>query len=137
MITKNRIPFNDERDLMKEFEQLLKIAKRKTQFDKGNSWSNGAKTYLAGIKEEVDEVIEELPKSRQCYLEDELGDILWDYLNVLSALEDEKGIDTQAVLTRACQKYEERISGIESGKTWADIKEKQKIALAKEHSTNI
>ena len=118
---------------MKEFNQLLEIAKRKTQFDKGNSWSNGANTYLADIKEEVDEVLEELPKSRQCYLEDELGDILWDYLNVLTSLEKEQGIDAQAVLARACQKYEERVSGIESGKAWSDIKEKQKKALANEH----
>lgn len=59
---------------------------------------------------------------------DELGDILWDYLNVLTALEKEQGIDARAVLTRTCQKYEERVSGIESGKTWSDLKEKNSIS---------
>jgi len=117
---------------MQEFIKLLNIAKRKTCFDKNNTWSNGSATYLAGIKDEVDEVIEEIPKSRQCYLEEELGDILWDYLNVLTALEEEADIDIKAVLSRACRKYEERMSGIESGDNWQDIKELQKIALAAE-----
>lgn len=121
---------------MKEFDALLAIAQRKANFDQGGSWSNGSETYLAEIKNEVDEVIEELPKSRPCYLEDELGDILWDYLNILTALEKEVGIDTKAVLTRACRKYEERISGIESGQKWSDVKEKQKIALALEHNAS-
>ena len=120
---------------MKEFDKLLGIAKRKTVFDETSTWSNGAETYLAEIKNEVDEVIEELPKSRKCYLEDELGDILWDYLNILTALEKEVGIDTKAVLARACRKYEERISGIETGNKWSDIKEKQKIDLAVEHAS--
>ncbi len=121
---------------MEEFEKLLDIAKRKTNFDKNNSWSNGSETYLTEIKKEVDEVIEEIPKSRKCYLEDELGDVLWDYLNVLTALEKEVGIDPQAVLLRACRKYDERVSGIESGEFWSDIKSRQKQALAKEHKAN-
>jgi len=108
---------------MKEFDKLLGIAKRKTVFDETSTWSNGAETYLAEIKNEVDEVIEELPKSRKCYLEDELGDILWDYLNILTALEKE------------VRKYEERISGIEAGNKWSDITEKQKIDLAVEHAS--
>jgi len=54
---------------MKEFDKLLGIAKRKAIFDETSTWSNGAETYLAEIKNEVDEVIEEIPKSRKCYLE--------------------------------------------------------------------
>lgn len=121
---------------MKEFDILLGIAKRKAKFDESNTWSNGSETYLSGIKNEVDEVIEEIPKSRKCYLEDELGDVLWDYLNILAALEKEADIDSEAVLKRACEKYEERISGIENGQKWSDIKEKQKIALENEHKSN-
>jgi NTP pyrophosphatase (non-canonical NTP hydrolase) len=120
---------------MKEFDTLLAIAKRKTKFDESNTWSKGSTTYLEEIKKEVDEVIEELPKSRQCYLEEELGDVLWDYLNVLSALEKEIGIDTTEVLTRACRKYEQRVSGIESGEQWSDIKIRQKKALELELKT--
>jgi len=121
---------------MKDFDKLVAIAKRKAKFDESNTWSNGSETYLAEIKNEVDEVIEEIPKSRKCYLEDELGDVLWDYLNILVALEKEVSIDLEAVLKRACEKYEERISGIENGKKWSKIKEKQKIALENEHKSN-
>ena len=115
---------------MQDFKELIQIVKRKAALDQGNTWSNGSSTYLEEIKKEVDEVIEEIPKRRDCYLEDELADVLWDYLNVLQALEQERGISTEAVLARACEKYEERISGLESGKTWAEIKQGQKVALA-------
>ena len=117
---------------MKDFEKLIQIVKRKSKLDQGNTWSNGSSTYLEEIKKEVDEVIEEMPKQRDCYLEDELADVLWDYLNVLQVIEQERGISTDSVLARACHKYEARISGLESGKTWADIKHGQKLALAEE-----
>ncbi len=60
---------------MKEFEELLAIAKRKSDFDQNNSWPNGSTTYLTEMKKEIDEVLEEIPKSRNCYLEEELGDV--------------------------------------------------------------
>lgn len=53
---------------------MIKIAKRKSEIDKDSSWSQGSSTYLVEIKKEVDEVVEEIPKDRLCYLEDELGD---------------------------------------------------------------
>lgn len=118
---------------IKEFEKLLEIAVRKVKFDITNSWYNGSETYLSEIKNEVEEVIEEIPKQRNCYLEEELGDVLWDYLSILLALEKESGINISPVLSRACTKYEERISGIESGQLWADIESKQKASLAAEY----
>ncbi|EID0034552.1 nucleotide pyrophosphohydrolase [Vibrio alginolyticus] len=119
---------------MKEFDMLLRIVERKAEFDQTNPWSNGSETYLAEMKKEIDEVSEEISKNRQCYLEEELGDVLWDYLNVLTAIKKEQGICLKAVLTRAIKKYEERVSGIEVGESWASIKERQKIALAQEHN---
>ncbi|WP_105901483.1 MazG nucleotide pyrophosphohydrolase domain-containing protein [Vibrio gangliei] len=119
---------------MKEFDVLLRVAERKAKFDQTNLWSNGSETYLAEMKKEIDEVSEEIPKNRQCYLEEELGDVLWDYLNVLTAIKKEQGICPKAVLTRAIKKYEERVSGIEVGESWASIKERQKIALAQEQN---
>ena len=114
---------------MREFEMLLGSARRKSKIDEGSSWSSGAKTYLSEIKKEIDEVIGELKEDRVCYLEDELGDVLWDYLNVLLALEEEAGVTVEAVLNGACKKYEERISGIESGELWKDVKERQRVSL--------
>ena len=108
---------------MQKLNTLMEIARRKAAFDLGHNWSNGPETYLTAIKNEADEVIEEISNSRPCYLEDELTDILWNYLNVLAALEKEADIDLPSVLTRACNKYEERMSGIESGERWADIKQ--------------
>ena len=122
---------------MKTFETLLAIGKRKAVFDQNNSWFNGASTYLDAIKKEVDEVIEEIPKSRTNYLEDELADVLWNTLNALMALEQEAGISANNVLERACQKYEQRMTGIEAGVSWDEIKNEQKQALAAEHQVNI
>jgi NTP pyrophosphatase (non-canonical NTP hydrolase) len=120
---------------MENIQKLIQIVKRKAALDQDNTWSNGASTYLEEIKKEVDEVIEEIPLQRDAYLEDELGDVLWDYLNVLQALEQERGIKTDAVIARACVKYEERIAGLESGKSWSEIKQVQKHKLAKEELT--
>jgi len=124
-------------NLMKEFNKLLDIAKRKTSIDQNSTWSTGSETYFSGIKAEVDEVLEELPKSRTCYLEDELGDILWNYLNALTTLEKDMGLDTKAILERACFKYDERVTGIENGEKWSDIKEKQKLSLATEYKLTL
>jgi NTP pyrophosphatase (non-canonical NTP hydrolase) len=117
---------------MKQFETLLNIAKRKSKFDEKNEWANGSQTYLEEIRKELDEVTDEIPKNRNRFLEDELGDVLWDYLNILLALEKENGIKVESVLNRACKKYDERISGIEQGKLWKDIKAVQKEALEQE-----
>lgn len=117
---------------MKDFEKLLRVARRKAAFDQTNPWYSGSETYLAAIRTELDEVVEEIPKQRVCFLEDELADLLWNYLNILQALEKEAGIDSASVISRAYRKYEERITGIESGELWQEIKEKQKRALATE-----
>lgn len=119
---------------MKSFNTLVHIARRKNHFDQTNPWSNGSSTYLAEICKEVQEVSDEIAQDRQPYLEDELGDVLWDYLNLVLALEKEKGIRLEDVLARATRKYEERISGIENGIPWQETKEKQKVVLKQEQN---
>ena len=114
------------------FTELLAIARRKAIFDQSNPWYQGPETYLEAMKREIDEVVEEVPKHRACFLEDELGDLLWNYLNILLALEKQTDIDPDAVLARACKKYEDRISGIENGQLWKDIKAQQKAELRTE-----
>lgn len=122
---------------MDSFQGLVKIARRKNIFDQGNNWSNGSETYLSEIQKELVEVEEEIPKQRFCYLEDELADVLWDYLNIVLALEDEAGVDFNSVLERACRKYEERISGIENGQLWKEIKVRQKKVLESEQAMTV
>ncbi|MDO6526900.1 MazG nucleotide pyrophosphohydrolase domain-containing protein [Motilimonas sp. 1_MG-2023] len=121
---------------MKSFDALLELAKRKSDFDQDNAWFKGSSTYLDAIKKEVDEVIEEIPKSRNNYLEDELADVLWNTLNSLLALEKETGICTISVLERAVKKYRQRMAGIEAGVSWEEIKNEQKQALAAETPVN-
>ncbi len=117
---------------MEEFEKLLDIVKRKSLIDESSEWPSNSKNYLVELKSEIDEVAEELANNRDCYLEDELGDVLWDYLNLLVSLEKERGLKTQNILARACKKYEQRVSGVETGEQWKDVKERQKKALALE-----
>ncbi|KZN49877.1 MazG nucleotide pyrophosphohydrolase domain-containing protein [Pseudoalteromonas luteoviolacea] len=119
---------------MPDLENLLAIAQRKFIFDQTNSWYSGSNTYLSALQDEVAEVLVEIPKERKCHLEDELGDILWNYLNIILALEKEAGIDMDSIVKRAVNKYEQRVSAIEQGGSWAEVKEKQKRALEKEQS---
>ncbi len=113
--------------------KLFEVVKKKSQIDQTNSWSNGSSTYLGEIKKELVEVEEEIHLDRLCYLEDELGDVLWDYLNLLLCLENEKGISAANVFGRALSKYDERISGIEAGIMWAETKAMQKKRLSDEY----
>ncbi len=122
---------------MKSFNTLLDIARHKNHFDQTNPWSNGSSTYIEEIQKEIQEVAEEILLDRKPYLEDELADVLWDYLNLVLALEKEKGIKLEDVLERASCKYEERISGIENGVLWKETKEKQKAVLAQENHKTI
>ncbi len=115
---------------MNELQQLLQIAKRKHQIDQRSGWGQGGLTYLHDIKTEVDEVLEEMPKARRCYLEDELADVLWNYVNVLTALDSRGEIAIESVLRRACDKFEQRVAGIESGQSWQAIKVRQQAELA-------
>ncbi|EGQ8021534.1 nucleotide pyrophosphohydrolase [Vibrio vulnificus] len=119
---------------MKDFEQLLEVVLRKAKYDQSNSWYLGPHTYLNELKKEVDEVFDEIPRERTCYLEDELADVLWDYLNAIVALEKESEIRLDSILHRAYVKYSQRVAAIESGTDWADIKEAQKQALEQEYS---
>lgn len=114
------------------FEQLLSIARRTSVIDTTSDWFNGSQTYLNEMRTELDEVLEEIPLNRRCYLEQELGDLLWDYLNLLLAFESETEIQLESVLERACIKFEQRVSGLENGISWSDIKARQKASLTEE-----
>lgn len=117
---------------MNSLNKLIEIGKRKITIDKTNDWSQGSKTYLNEIIKEVNEVQYELDNNRNCHLEDELGDVLWDYINALLNLEIERGIELNSIIDRACNKYEERVSALENGISWNEIKQQQKNKLIEE-----
>jgi NTP pyrophosphatase (non-canonical NTP hydrolase) len=112
--------------------KLFALVESKIKIDEKADWSEGSTTYFQELKKEIDEVSDELDSNRQCYLEDELGDVFWDYLNLLQNLEAEGKILTEKVFERTSKKYEERLAAISSGSSWASIKDKQKLELETE-----
>lgn len=117
---------------MDNIYNLLELAKQKSKIDENSSWKGGSKLYLEELKNEVDEVLEEYENDRKCYIEDELGDILWDYLNTLISMEKEKNIEIKAVFERAFNKYSQRIDAMHIGQSWDLVKQRQKEALLTE-----
>ncbi|MEZ8834038.1 MazG nucleotide pyrophosphohydrolase domain-containing protein [Vibrio cyclitrophicus] len=121
---------------MDSIQQLIELAEKKIERDKKGTWSKGSITYFQAMFDELEEVKIEMNSGRCCYLEDELGDILWVYLCLLKNLESENEIDAERVFRRAQQKYNERLSAINSGRSWSEVKERQKSLLAQEHLIN-
>lgn len=112
---------------------LLEIVKAKHQAENQYNWSNDSTTFLKGIESELGEVKAEMRSGKSCFLEDELGDVLWDYLNLLQSLENEKQIELNRVFKRSFEKYRERWEGIQNGAAWSDIKTAQKKELEIEY----
>ena len=119
------------------FEKLMALSELKLKRDLKGTWSKGSSTYFSALFDELDEVSEELHSDRKCYLEDELGDVLWDYLCLLKHLENEKKVDINSLLQRADKKYNRRITGIINGEEWDVIKSEQKLCLENEQKALI
>lgn len=118
--------------MIENIKKLLEIVEDKYNIDSQRDWSKGSITYLDELKKEIAEVEEVINSGYKVYLEDELGDVLWDYFNLLVNLENEEKIDLNKVFERVLKKYSQRITGIKEGISWYDIKEKQKLELKKE-----
>lgn len=119
-------------------KKIYKVIKKKHKIAKTRWkwwWEETPLTYLNELLGEVEEVKQELGKEKNMvYLEDELGDILWDYLNVLWLLDKEWKIKKWRILKKSYKKFEERIDAIwEKWMSWKEIKEKQKLRLEKRH----
>lgn len=93
--------------------EFLKIIEEKSEYDRNNPWYVGSETYLEGIADEIKEVKAEMRDENQIFLTDELTDILWDYLNLLSSLKKEGKIESiEAVIQHAERKYGQRIAAV-------------------------
>lgn len=116
------------------FEQLQTIASEKAQKDLLGTWFKGSRTYLDAFTDEVLEVEAELDLNRPCFLEDELGDLLWVIACLLEHLELEGKIHKKQVISRAFVKYSERVTHRSPIETWDDVKLRQKLRLEQEHA---
>jgi NTP pyrophosphatase (non-canonical NTP hydrolase) len=124
---------------MKGFLEILNIAKRKVHESpsfRALPSEEAIQSCLRGIEDEVKEVEEEIRRDNKVYLEDELGDILWDYARLLAVLERDGFItSTGEVFAHGSQKFKERLPGILSKdeELWDQIKRKQKEDLKSRH----
>lgn len=121
-----------QKNLQNNLQKILALVHDKAVIDQNENWCQGSSTYFEEIHKELDEAKAELGENRKCYLEDELGDVLWDYLNLLKNLEIENKIEIEKVFERCTKKYSERLMGRKNGKSWNDTKESQKRELKKE-----
>lgn len=92
-----------------------------------------SKIYFQWIIDEVEEALEQNRENNSVYLEDELSDILWDFLNLIYFLEKEEKINLESVFKRCLQKYSQRTAGLKKGVSWDNIKTIQKQQLIQEH----
>ncbi len=118
---------------VKVIQALLDLVKSKHLIDEENTWSDGSATYFDELKKELDEVEDELILDRSCYLEDELGDVFWDYLNLLHNLDQEGKIKLEKVFDRALQEFSERLGEIKNGSAMDNMKQGQKQRVATEY----
>ena len=119
---------------MVEIDSLFSLAKRKYGIDSSKKTLQGSQTYFEEISKELEEVKQALETSYGPSIEDELGDVLWDFCNLLENLEQEEKITIKDVFKRAQEKYSQRILGVEQGLNWNDIKKDQKAQLEQEEN---
>lgn len=116
--------------------ELESIAEAKSKRDLEGTWFKGSDTYLQAMIDEVQEVRAEIITNRQCFIEDELGDLLWNFVCVLQHLELENKINKRKVYQRVVQKYRDRVTERLPNETWEDVKKRQKSALLQEAKKN-
>jgi len=107
-------------------KKIVTLTQRKKVLDFNHGRFGGVDYYLDEIGKELKEVEEELSSSDDKALEEELGDVLWDYLNLIQCLKQQRNVSLEGILQRCEEKYEGRISGLEQGLTWQEVKEREK-----------
>ncbi len=122
----------------KNLNSLNNLSKKRIEFFNSNlsqkDWYKGSETYFEEIVLELKEAKDEV-NTDKVYLEDELSDVLWDYLCLINSLKDEWKIDgLEKVIDRACNKYFWRINSLNWANNWdwEKIKNEQKKFLKEE-----
>lgn len=94
-------------------------------------------TFINAIKEEIEEMEQEIKKNNSVYLEDELWDIFWVFICLVETLQQEWLIDSsKSVFDRCYTKYSQRLwtDWMWGNWKWKEIKKSQKEKLKKEHT---
>jgi NTP pyrophosphatase (non-canonical NTP hydrolase) len=127
--------------ILQSIKKLLEIGK---PFFKRDSWLGSddiSDIYFDGIFDEVQEARDEFKKDNVVKLEDELGDIFWNYIMLLQTLERKGYIRSiENVFTHAEEKFIERLGFIyldkkvNSSVYWDTVKKKQKKRIEEEHA---
>lgn len=124
---------------MEALEKLITLAKHKQQIDikRGEAKFMDPHWLLDSIRDEVEEVREEIKTDNKAYLEDELSDILWGWMVLVEKLKDDNYVGShEEIMKRALKKYEERILPLngDSGdhEIWREVKARQKEVLEEE-----
>ena len=122
------------------FKKLLTLSDRNIKENPFSTRKNLPLSYMKEIVGEIEEVKNEYKNNNSIYLEDELGDVLWDYLMVLQSLKKDGYIDSiDKVFDRAVEKYSERMEILDlddrkdAGALWSKIKRGQKKILRDRH----
>jgi len=128
---------------MQTLEKLIALAKHKQAIDlkRGEAKFMNPHWLLDSIRDEVEEVREEIKADNVPYLEDELSDILWGWMILVEKLKDDAYVGShEAIMKRALKKYEERILPLkgDSGdhEIWREVKARQKEVLREENKSN-
>ncbi len=134
---------------LKEIKKIFELSEYNVEKNYFAKREDAAIKYLEEAKEEIDEAILECRDKNAIYLEDELGDIFWDYLASIKVLEKEGKIRSIENVFKNCfRKYSERLEILELEKykewhnnpkkdevpkEWKKIKNKQKKSLKEKH----
>ena len=126
-------------------KQYITLIKDKQQRQKNISWLTfgDPKQWLQALIDEVQEVDDELELDNKIYLEDELWDIFWNYMNFLVLLKFQWYIwSPEDILKQSYQKFYERTSAVldkKDKKTSDDARDKvkkiQKERLQNQHDS--
>ena len=132
------ILFFDAFFMFEVIKNILELSKKRVNFlhnVDNRWWYIWHKTYIEWIKNELDEMQNEIKENNKVYLEDELWDVFWDYICLLHSLEQEKKIIAEKVFERCYKKFSERIwNNWDGWANWQEVKLKQKEELEKEHN---
>lgn len=115
-------------------ERIFELQKRNLRDEEKKWYFYSHLELLDWIAWELEEVKQEIKQNNSVYLEDELADVFWCYMRLLTSLEREKYISIEKVFERGEQKYRERTKAIENNISWDEIKIKQKKERKQEHN---